>query len=192
MLQGAWTAEAARWISNEFDAEGFDVLCAHRDKRTGKGGASRVKTGRIISWVGLDLEPWSQLAWPDIAVVDRDTKKVILLSEIEEDKPQPKLVIGDTLANLLGDHLTFASDRKEKLMIGSWTTFSFLAKSTGKGSGDKQLRMLQQKLNEARTNLSTANAAVKEVIIDTYQSETELQEKLMNQTKTALKELRGL
>ena len=116
---------------------------------------------------------------------------MILLSEVEEDKPQPKVVIGDTLANLLGDHLTFAPDRKEKLMVGSWTTFSFLAKSTGKGSGDKQLRMLQQKLNEAKMKLYTANAAVREIIIDTYQSETELQEKLMNQTKRTLKEFRG-
>jgi hypothetical protein len=192
LLQGAWTAEAARALSNEFDAQGFDVFCAHRDKRARKRGASPFKTGRIISWVGSDLTAWSQLAFPDIAVVDRNTKKVILLSEVEENKAQPKLVIGDILANLLGDYLTFAPDPKEKMLVGSWTTFSFLAKSTGKGSGEQQLRMLQHKLNQTKKNLSTPNAAVKEIIIDTYQSEPELQEKLVNQTKTALKEFEEL
>jgi len=51
--------------------------------------------------------------------------------------------------------------------------------------------MLQPKLNQAKMNLATPNAAVKSIIIDTYQSERELQEKLVNQTKTALKEFRG-
>ncbi len=135
MLQGAWTAEAARVISNEFDAQGFDVFCAHRDKRNRKSGVSLVKTGRIISWVDPYLKPWSQLAFPEISVVDRNTKRVILLSEVEESKPQSKLVIGDTLTNLLGDHITFGPQSEEKLIVGPWTTFSFLAKSTGRGSG---------------------------------------------------------
>jgi len=192
MLQGAWTAEAARRLSNEFDAEGFDVFCPHCDKRTGRSLDSHVKTGRIISWVGNELKRWSQFAWPDIAVVDRNTKKVLLLSEVEEGKPQPKVVIGDIVATLLGDHITFAPKSQDELTVGPWTTFSFFAKSTGKGSGEQQLRMLEQKVNEARMNFSTPNSTVKEIIIDSYQSESELHEKLMSQTRKALMDLRKL
>jgi len=190
MQQGAWTAEAARGLSNHFDPQGFDVLCAHRDRRTRKDSTSRVKTGRIISWVGPDFRRGSQLAFPDIAIVERSTKKVILLGEVEETKPQPKTVIGDTFANLLGDHLTFGPNQKEELIVGNWTTFIFLAISTGKGSGDQQLRMLQHKLNQVRMHLSNQNSAVREIVIDIYQSETELHTKLLNQAKNALKELR--
>ena len=190
MLQGAWTAEAARVISNQFDSQGFDVLCPHQDKRTGRNGDSHVRNGHIISWVGNDLSLESQLAFPDIAVVDRTTRKVVLLCEVEESEPQPKTVVGDILANLLGDHLTFAPNRNE-LLIGGWTTFSFLAKSTGKGYGIQQLRMLQQKLNQIRMNLATPNAAIKEIIIETYQVETELQERLIRQTKSVVNRFRN-
>jgi hypothetical protein len=155
MLQGAWTAEAARKLSAVFDSLGFDIICAHQDIRVGKDDNSQVRTGRIISWMGSDFQASSRLAFPDIAIVDRASKKVVLLAEIEESKAQPKLVIADLFATLLGDCVTFGRNHKEELKIGPWTTFSFLARSTERGSGDQQLRLLSDKLNEISQRLST-------------------------------------
>lgn len=192
MLLGALTAQAARRLSMKFDSLGLDVLCAHRDRRVGRDESSHVRLGQIISWIDLEFKPSSRLAYPDIAIVDRTSNKVILLAEVEESKAQPKLVITDLFATLLGDCVTFGPDHKEVLKVGPWTTFVLLAKSTGKASGEEQLKSLAGKLNEVRKCLTTAaNASVGQIIIDTYRSEPELGEKLVTQTEKALAAFTG-
>lgn len=191
MLQGAWTAQAARKLSARFDSLGFDVLCARQDRRVRKDESSQVMLGQIISWIGPEFKPASFLAFPDIAIVDRASKKVILLAEVEESKAQPKVVIADLFATLLGDHITFGRDHKEELKIGPWTTFSVLTKSTGKGSGVQQLQSLARRLDEARKRLPTPNASVGQISIETYRSESELGNRLIAQTEKALRAFGG-
>jgi hypothetical protein len=190
MLQGAWTAHAARTLSIEFDSRGLDVLCAHQGRRIGKGKSSGLRTGQIISWMGADFKASSRLAFPDIAVVDRVSKKVVLLAEVEESKAQPKLVIADLFATLLGDHITFRRNHKEDLIVGPWTSFIVLAKSAGSGSGEQQLRILMGRLNATLKRLSTPNAAVGRIRVETYRSESELTERLLVQAENALREFR--
>jgi hypothetical protein len=160
MLQGAQTAKAARALSMKFDSLGLDVLCAHRDTRGGKAESSHVRTGQIISWIGHEFNASSRLAFPDIAIVNGASKKVLLLAEVEETKAPPKLVIADLFTTLLGDCMTFRRNHREDVKIGPWTTFSLLAKSTGRGSGEQQLKILAGRLNEVRKLLSTPNATL--------------------------------
>jgi hypothetical protein len=150
-----------------------------------------VRFGQTVSWLGSDFKLSSRLAFPDIAVVDRKSKKVILVAEVEETKAQPKLVIADLFATLLGDRITFGPDHKEELLIGPWTAYGILAKFTGKGSEKQQLEGLAARLNEVKSNLHTPNASVGQIIIQTYRNEDELSEKLLTQTKKALISFRG-
>jgi hypothetical protein len=191
MLHGAQTARAAYELSAKIDSMGFDVLCAHRDRRVGKDEASRVRFGQTVCWMGSEFRSSSRLAFPDIAVVDRISKRAVLIVEVEENKAQPKLVIADLFALLLGDHVTFGPGHREELKIGSWSTYSILAQSTGNGSGKQQLQWLAARLNEAKNRISTPNASIGHIYIETYQDEKELGEKLVKQTKKALKEFTG-
>jgi hypothetical protein len=191
MLQGAWTAHGARTLSMEFDSRGLDVLCAHQDRRIGKGKSSGLRTGQIISWMGTDFKASSRLAFPDIAMVDRASEKLILLVEVEESKAQPKLVIADLFATLFGDHITFGRNQKEDLKLGSWTSFIVLTKSSGRGSGEQQLRILAARLDEVRKHLTTPNAALGKIIIETYLDESDLTRKLVAHAQKALREFKA-
>jgi hypothetical protein len=191
VLHGAWTAQAARELSAKLDSLGFDVLCAHRDRRVRKDEPSHVRFGQTISWLGSDFKSSSRLAFPDIAVVDRASKKAILVAEVEESKAQPKLVIADLLATLLGDHITFGSNHKEELQIGPWTTYSILAKFPGRGSSEQQLQGLSARLNEVKNSLHSPNASVGLINIQTYRTEEELRRKLFTQAEKALVTLRS-
>jgi hypothetical protein len=190
MLQGAWTAHAARTLSIEFDSRGLDVLCAHQDRRIRKGESSGLRTRQIISWMGSEFRASSRLAFPDIAMVDRKSKKVVLLAEVEESEAQPKLVIADLFATLLGDRVTFGRNHKEDLIVGPWTSFIVLAKSAGSGSGEQQLRILTGRLNEILKHISTPNATVGRIGVETYRSESQLTERLRAQAENALREFR--
>ena len=77
-------------MSVKVDSLGFDVLCAHRDRRVRRDEISRVRFGQTVSRLGSDFKSSSRLAFPDIAVVDRTSKKAILVAEVEESKAQPK------------------------------------------------------------------------------------------------------
>jgi hypothetical protein len=96
------------------------------------------------------------------------------------------LVIADLFATLLGDRITFGPDHKEELLIGPWTTYSILAKCTGKGSEEQQLQGLPARLNDGKNSLRTPNAFVGHIDIKTYRTEKELREKLLAQTEKAL------
>jgi hypothetical protein len=191
MLQGAQTARAAHNLSVKVDSLGFDVLCAHRDRRVRKDDSSHVRFGQTISWLGSEFKSSSRLAFPDIAVVHRTSKKAILVAEVEESRAQPKLVIADIFSILLGDHITFGPDHKEELKIGSWTTFSVLTKSTGRDSGDRRHQSLMARLDEVRKRLTAPNSCVGQISIGTYRSETELGDELIAQTKKAMKHFAG-
>jgi hypothetical protein len=186
MLQGAWTASAARLLSDKYDSHGFDVLCAHQDRRSDRTGESRVRTGQIVCWAGSDFKSSSRLTFPDIAVLDRRSKKVILLAEVEERKASPKLVVADFLATLIGDHLTFGANHAEELHVGSWTNFSVLVRSTGIGATDQRLPSLATKLDEVRKRLSTPNSLIGQLSLEAYRSEIELRDQLVTQTEKAL------
>jgi len=185
MLQGAQTARAAQELSEKVDQRGFDVFCAHRDRRVQRREVSGVRFGQTISWLGSEFLASSRLAFLDIAVVDRASKKAILVAEVEESTAHPKLLIADLFATLLGDHITFGPDHKEEFRIGPWTTYSILTKSTGKGSGEQQLQWLAARLNDVKKRLDTPNAAVGQISIQTYRTEEELKEKLIAETEKA-------
>ena len=187
MLRGAWTAQVARRLSERYDSRGLDVLCAHRDKRASRDEGGHVRLGQIVSWISPRFKRHARLAFLDIAVVDQISMRAILPIEVEESKAQPKVVMADLFATLLGDHVTFsAGRRKEDLEIGSWTTLSFLARTTGKGSGNMQLQLLAGRLNQVRDRLETPNASIGQIIIETYRDEAELEKKLTSQTEGAL------
>lgn len=179
---GVWTARAANALSERYEPRGLDVLVAHG----GGTGTGKPERGIIVSWFGSDYNRGAQLSYLDIAVVSRATGKTVVLCEVEEHSPRPKTLIADVLAALLGDHVTFRGARGRNLDLGQWTTLVVLAKVVKKGDRGSRIKLLEERLNVVKRHLSTSNASVGRIVIDTFHDEPELLEKLATKIENTL------
>jgi len=175
MANGALTVKVAKTLKEKFRERGLDVLHDHGQK----GGDLDNTPGKLRSWFGSDSTRETALADLDLAVVSRDPNeakkaKAYALVEIEETPPQPKVILGDIFATLLGDGITFQGKR---LCVGSWTTFIVLARNEH-DSHQRRMTYLEQQANQLKTHLSSkSNASIGRIILDSFK-ETELEEKL--------------
>jgi len=119
----------------------------------------------------------------DIAVVLRETGKALVLVEIEESTDTPKVLLGDVLATLLGDRITFREGRN--LEVGEWTALIVLARSKG-GSHQKRADFLENRIAQLKPFLSTPNASIGGIVVDLFKDERELESKLITQVERAL------
>ena len=180
---GAWTARAANTISERYERHGLDVLVAHgRSTETPKP-----ERGLIVSGFGSDYSRGARLSYLDIAVVSRATGRTLVLCEVEEHSPRPKTLIADVLATLVGDHVTFRGARVRDLDLGQWTTLLVLAKMVEKGDRGSRIKLLEERLNVIKRHLSTANASVGRIIMDTFHDEPELVRKLGTRIENAVR-----
>ena len=140
--------------------------------------------GRIVCWFGSKDTRDSHLAFPDIAVVSQDSSRVLVLIEIEESSAPPKKLMADALTTLIGDHITFQGRRE--LKVGLWTRIVVLAKADKVAMGIPRLKLLQERLNEIRGQLRSGNASVQQVVIGTFQDQTNLKAKLFREIEKAL------
>ena len=137
-----------------------------------------------MSWFGSVYRRDAWLAFLDIAVVSRDSEKALVLVEIEEAIATPKKLMADVLTTLRADHVTFQS--KRELKVGSWTRLVVLSKARKTEARSIRLELLQERLNQIRGQLSTANASIGWVAMDTFQNESDLDAKLSREVEKGL------
>jgi hypothetical protein len=182
MDRGELTARIAHCLSQKLEPRGFNVLFDHADKET-----DSTRIGRIVSWIGPQYQSVSQLAFLDIAIVSRESDQAFALIEIEESTVKPKVILGDVLATLLGEQVTFQG--KRSLKVGTWTTLIVFARGR---TPQHQLRsvFLEGKLNEIRSLLfalhPSSNASVGRIVLGIFKDDTELGAKLEQQLEVVL------
>ncbi len=170
---GELTAQMARELAAQLGPLGYDVFFDLGDKNTDTTSI----VGRIVSWIGDEYSKNSRLAFLDIAVVEREPgagepMRAVALVEIEEGHPTPKVILGDLLATLFGDHLAFGGTL---IGVGSWTTLIVLAHS----EHDRPIfAFLQDQVNQLKSVLSTGNAAIGRTVVSTYENEQDLRAQL--------------
>lgn len=165
--EGELTAEIGERLWKDLNPRGYDVLHDH--------GPAAAHVGRVVSWFGHGSKPTheTQLSMLDIAIVEHSTGRVRVLAELEESKHMPKTLLGDVLGTLMGEHITFRDKRepKHELNVGSWTTLIVM----GKGSHKDRDTYLQQRVEECRTALTTANAKLGVIIVSSFGAEADLE-----------------
>jgi hypothetical protein len=179
MNHGEYTARAARLLIQRLPAEQYDILFDHGQT----GIDSSEQLGRITVWYGSAYTSQARLAFLDIAVLERETDRVRVLIEIEESTSKPKVIIGDAVAVLLGEQITFQSTRH--LKVGPWTTLLVLVQSAALSSTTR-LTYLQNQLNLLKGCLQTRNALLDQILIAGYQNEEELDSQLWHHVATIL------
>ncbi len=180
MPSGELTAQIARQLSTELEPRGFEVLFDHGQH--GIDCAERL--GEIVSWFGDSYDRGSRLAVLDIAVIFRNSDKVAALIEVEETTQNPKVLIGDVMATLLGEHMKFQG--KRDLEVGEWTTLIVLVKDKAQ-KPRAVTEFLEKKLKELKFCLSTANAHIGRLVVLTFTDTSDLKAKLKAQIEEAIR-----
>ena len=165
MSHGKLTVQVAKSLLIEFAPQRFITLHDHRPD-------SPDKLGKIRSWFGSDFAAETILADLDIAVVSQDDNKIYALIEIEETHATPKVILGDILATLLGDGIAFQS--KHYLKVGPWTTFILMVYDHNELEL-KKIKFLAAQTNGIKEKLTTPNASIRQIIVDTYKDGTLLE-----------------
>jgi hypothetical protein len=165
----------ARVLSQWLAGDEYDVYCGHR----GEEIFSVESLGHIVSWFGSKYGYSSRLALLDIAVA-KGTRALALI-EIEESSDEPKTLIGDLFATLLGDHITY---RGQELEVGPFTTLIVLGHNK-EGRSDSAA-LLEQHGNSLLSTLRSGNASIGRVVVDTFRDESELEDKLKEQVERVL------
>ena len=172
MKQGRLTAQVSRALSDELARSFYQVLFDHGDPAIDPPD----QLGQIASWFGLKYTADSRLALLDLAVVDRDTDDALLLVEIEESAASPKVILGDVMGTLLGDRVTFQGQRE--LNVGAWSHLIVLVR----GETDPRtalIRHVTEQVQRLKPRLTTSNASIGEVIIETFATAADLERKLL-------------
>jgi hypothetical protein len=171
MADGELTAKAARELTARIGDPGFDVLFDHGDSKIDPPD----RIGNISSWFGGEYSAKSQLALLDIAVVDREHNRAIVLVEIEETSSSPKVAIGDAFGTILGDQITFQGTRH--LAVGHYT--SLLVLLNGGNVGHRvRIKYLQDQITDLINDSASGNSAIGRITMDLFQGEDELLAKL--------------
>lgn len=179
MPNGKSTVKTACYLSQYIDKYGYTVLFDHGDPS--KDPPDQV--GNISSWFGEKLTASSQLALLDIAIVETKTNRVVALIEIEETSSTPKVILGDALGTLLGDHITFQG--KRPLTVGEFTTLIILLKQP-KGDQKEKIDYLQAQIRQLWGHINTGNASIRQVFIDTFSDEKGLFQKAQDYVSDSL------
>jgi hypothetical protein len=171
MADGKLTARAARYLIKALDIPGYEILFDHGDPLIDPPSL----LGNISSWFSDEYSSKSQLALLDIAVVETETDRALVLVEIEETSSSPKVILGDLFGTLMGDHVTFQGRRE--LRIGDHTSFIILV-ADEKLRSRGQIEYIQEEVEKARRHMESWNNKIGRVIVDLFQDEGDLFQKL--------------
>jgi hypothetical protein len=166
MNNGELTAKVARKLTAKFRRRA-DILFDHGKKELD----GEDKVGVIRSWFGSELKHGSLVADLDLAVVLPNCDQLVTLIEIEESSPNPKTLLGDVFGTLFGDHITFQG--KRELQVDLQTALIVLARS----ASHQIITHLNQTLL-ANPDWRTKNSRIGRVVIDTFETDSDLEEKL--------------
>jgi hypothetical protein len=171
MSKGTLTIQVARSLRLEFDRQGFDLFNDH-----GKKGIDPTeKVGKLRSWFGPAIKFESVLADLDIAIVSRYDKKIYALIEIEETTEKPKAILGDILATLIGNGISFKGEHDYK--VGKWTTLVVMV-NISRQSQSERLKFLVEQVNLIKRGLKTPNALIGTIIIEPFSNYVQLEGKI--------------
>ena len=162
--RGELTVWIANKISDEWKKRGYDVLYDHGSKH------DNGNVGKIVSWFGEKYNREAELSQLDIAIVKKNSNDVFALIEIEESTDRPKTLLGDIFGMLMGEHVMFGG--KRELTLDKNAVLVILGYS--KVRHDERNRYIQDKAMKVKSDLHTANANVKKIIVDTFADEEEL------------------
>jgi hypothetical protein len=176
MPAGEITGRVARKLAQKLAPRGFDVLFDHGDSSID----SPDRLGEIVAWFGPQYNQKARLAVLDIAVVSRDTGKVLALVEVEESSATPKTLLGDVFATLLGESFMFQGRRELDVNDRTVLIVLLCAKTGGKR---EQILAVRDRLGQL---LPLPRTLVKRVKIDAFASEAELEEKLFGMVEGML------
>ncbi len=183
MIHGTLTIQMAHALAQELEPQGFVVLHDHHQPGVDSAG----KLGKPRSWFGPIYAAHALLADLDIVVAAKDTDQLIALVEIEETTDKPKVLLGDVLATLLGDYITFQG---QQFQAGPWTSLIVLAHSTNPTHQDR-IRYLETQVNHLKDTLNTRNAKIGKVVIRSFQDKQDLEETLKILIQTSIAENNG-
>jgi len=179
MSKGTLTSQVAHLLHEEFNPKGFDVLHDHRQTEVD----SPDMLGKLRSWFGPDRKNGTGLADLDIAIVSHDEKEIYALVEVEETTDTPKVILGDVLAILLGSGIVFLGEGN--LKVGNWTTLIVMVSDKNQ-THCARLAFLADQINILKKNLTTPNASIGLIIIDSFTNQEDLEKKLRDHILAAV------
>jgi hypothetical protein len=171
---GQLTSENARSITGELNDLGYDVYYDH--------GVAAEFVGKIVVTMYEKLTKKNEISQLDIAVIKRETNKAIALIEIEETTKNPKTLIGDLLAVLMGN--TVYCPGKKKVDVGEWTSLIVIGR--GSSHEEKNQHILEM-ANKVMSALGTSNCRIGKLVIETFMGKEDLREVLFKQIEAAIK-----
>jgi hypothetical protein len=171
---GQLTSAVARSITGEMNKKGYDIYYDHD------------KAGEFVGTIAVSIEEMlsskKEISQLDIAVVERISKKGIALIEIEETTDNPKTLIGDIFAVLMGNSIYLP--RRKKVDVGEWTTLIIIGK--GAGHEDRNGHILKM-ANNAKPALVTENSRIGNIVIESVSANEDLDKVLMKQINEAIR-----
>ena len=176
---GPLTSEIAGSITREMNEKGYDVYFDH--------GIAGEFIGTIPVSIEKDTEMLAreeEISQLDIAIVKRNANEGIALVEIEETNDNPKKLIGDIFAVLMGNSIYLPGGKK--VDVGKWTTLIII----GKGAGHKNRNEYIQKMaDDAKSALKTVNAGIGHIVIKSFSAKDDLKETLLEQIEEAIQRI---
>ena len=163
---GQLTSAAARSITAEMNKKGYDVYFDH-DK-----AGEFVGTTAVSSEEKLSRE--NEISQLDIAVVERKFARAIALIEIEETTDNPKKLIGDIFAVLMGNSIHLP--RRKKVEVGKWTSLIIIGKGAGHEVRNEHILKMA---NNAKSALGTKNSTIGNIVIKSLSANEDMEKILM-------------
>lgn len=176
-----YTAPAARQLRHLVEPSDFQLFYDHGDADDAVA---------IAVWYG---EPYTQplrpkqLAHLDLAVVHAKSLRVVALIEIEDTTDNPKTLLGDLMATLVGGGIAIGA--QTQWTIGPWTTLMVLAHVDNPARQQEyqgRIDYLQAQIRRLLPFIGTNNARIGAVLLDSFVTQVELDDKLQRYVRTAI------
>jgi hypothetical protein len=161
-------------IVDNLQFEGYNVFSDH--------GTTSEYAGKIVSTLEKDYSRKDELSQLDIAIVEQNSGKVVVLVEIEETSDRPKTILGDIFSVLLGEYICFNG---KDLNIGDFTTL--IVAGVYKTDHEERNQNILDLTNKAKASLGTQNARIGKIVIKTYQDAEEMSAWLPSLVERAVK-----
>ena len=135
--------------------------------------------GKIVSWFGKS--PYgrnTQLSHIDIAIIEKNSERVLALIEIEETTDKPKTLLGDVFGVLMGDGVSYGNEHP--LIVDDHTAlfvFGFVTE-TSRFSHEGRILHLADRVNRINFSEKAGNCLIKTIKIKAFSSDRELIENL--------------
>ena len=166
--------EATAKIAENLQFEGYNVFSDH--------GTASEYVGKIVSTLEKDYSRKDELSQLDIAIVEKNSDKVVVLLEIEETSDKPKTILGDIFSILFGEYICF---RGKDFRIGDFTTL--IVAGVHKSDHKERNRNILDLANKAKASLGTQNARIGKIMIEIYHDAEEMSAWLPSLVERAVK-----